>query len=59
MGFLEFFCAVCQVPHTIVHVLMNCSQFDRARVIMGGSDQLKLEILFGDGFNHVKLFSFL
>ena len=53
------FCAVCQVPHTIVHVLIDCPQFARARVLMGGPDQLKLEILLGDGFDHAKLFSFL
>ena len=40
-----------------MHVLIDCPQLDR--VIMGGLDQLKLEILLGDGFDHTKLFSFL
>ena len=57
-GSPRVFCPVCQIPHTIVHDLIDCPQFARVRVIMGGQNKVKLEILLEDGFDHTKVFFF-
>ena len=57
MGVIDFF-SVCQVPHIIMHALIGCPQFARAKAIMAGHDQLELEILLVDGFDCAKLFFF-
>ena len=42
-----------------MHILVDCPQFSGARVVLGAPDQLRVEILLGDGFDHSRLFSFL
>ena len=58
MGVLKLFMLFARFI-IIVHFLIDCSQFSRVKVIMGGPDQLNLKILLWDIFNHAKLLSFL